>query len=138
MSIQGLPIMLLKYLLSFLENDLESFGNFSLTCKRYYALFNHIRSILCTFTKHFPKHYRTFLKDIKNLVLIKTMREKTILHFWLEEEFLDFEKIKFLVEKKSDLNSVNEDNETALHLACKNKSMTFDIIENLGDFFFFF
>jgi ankyrin repeat protein len=126
----SMPTVLIRYLGLFLENDMESFSNFSLTNKRYFQLFSHIFHFQSFLKKNLPKNQKT--------ILFKNENKNPILHFYLKttnEMKLSFQTIKYLIEKKSDLNvmyQINYSNRNSpLHLACMNEKIQLELIKSL-------
>ena len=131
MSINDLPIVILKYMGLFMENDLESFAKFAITNKRHLNTFPYILKIFSNAQK---KH-----KDMKienqNLEYYLNLanHDGNILHqSFLGNREVDFDFIKFLIEKKSNINNKNQyDENTALHLAAKSKSTSLEMMKFL-------
>ena len=122
MSFEALPSVLVKYICIFLEDDIESFARFSITNKKHLNLFSHIPQIRSLLKIYFPK-IKYFSDSLQTFLVEKMNLNYTLLHIVLQEkkkQSLDL--IKFLVEKKSDLNALTlADNNTPLSIACLNE-----------------
>ena len=67
----------------------------------------------------------------KNYVSLQNDEGNTALYLACQSKQISLEIIKYLVEKKSDLNLKYERGNTLLHLACQNKHISLEIIEYL-------
>ena len=141
MSLNQLPKVLLKYLSSFF--DIKSFACFSLTNKKHQLLFSHIPKIFGLIRRGFPNTEK--YQQIQFYTNEKIENNYTLLQICLLENKIENEMIKYLIDNKSDLNSKTKDKifvgfysyidyeNTPLHLACKNPSVSFETVKYMID-----
>ena len=122
MNVSELPKFVLLHLCSFF--DLRSFATFSLTSKKSYHNFSHIRNLFKIMKQYHPK-----LADITiSQILKQTQNEfNSILHLACQNKYISIELIKYLVENKSDLNSLNGSKATPLHFCTQNENVSIEI-----------
>ena len=133
MSINDLPIVLIKYLSLFMERDFPSFASFCLTCKKYKNLFPHIPQIYSII--HHSYCYKIEEKrDVKFMISIKSYRDSVIQKVLQRSEKLAPEALKYMIEKKADLNEVKyRPDETPLGIVCRKNSISPEILKMMID-----
>jgi hypothetical protein len=139
-NIIDFPKMLIIYLSNFLQ--LESILHFSSTNKKFQEIFSEFRVIwkdlkeLGFLSNYFSKNEdneerKSKLKEIiwkKNFKELEDRSGNTPLFYHCEKEIITFDKIKFYIENKSNLDYPIK-RKSPLNLLCKNKNVTLKIVK---------